>query len=260
MSEDQTLTYSADVEQATTSENLNESEQESLAIGEQMEADQETLLAGKYKDPKELESAYKELEKKLGEKSYEETTNEEVVEEEEPEEVEPTEANILDQLWEERNDGFSDETLQELAKKRPGELAKMYLEYRNNATPPQPQGLTDQQVTQLKDQVGGEEVYQQMTKWAESNLTDEAIDMFDSVMDKGDPAACFFAVEAMKSRYQDSVGSDGNLIQGKAPTSSGSTFRSQAEVVEAMGDPRYDQDPAYRRDVMQKLERSNIDF
>ena len=59
MSEDQTLTYSADVEQVTTSENLNESEQESLEIGEQMVAEQETLLAGKYKDTQELETAYK---------------------------------------------------------------------------------------------------------------------------------------------------------------------------------------------------------
>ena len=65
MSEDQTLTYSADVEQVTTSENLNESEQESLEIGEQMVAEQETLLAGKYKDTQELETAYKELEKKI---------------------------------------------------------------------------------------------------------------------------------------------------------------------------------------------------
>jgi len=260
MSEDQTLTYNADVEQVTTAENLNESEQESLEIGEQMVADQDTLLAGKYKDTPELEAAYKELEKKLGEKSSEETTDEEVVEEEEVEDVEPIEDNILDQLWQERNDGFSDETLAALAKKRPGELAKMYLEYRNNAAPPEPQGLNDQQVNQLKEQVGGEAVYQQMTQWAEENLSDEAINMFDSVMDKGDPASCFFAVEAMKSRYQDSVGSDGNLITGKAPSNVGSTFQSQPEVVAAMSDPRYDADPAYRREIMDKLERSNIEF
>ena len=37
-------------------------------------------------------------------------------------------------------------------------------------------------------------------------------------------------------------------------------FRSQAEVVAAMNDPRYDNDPAYRQDVYDKLERSNVQF
>ena len=37
-------------------------------------------------------------------------------------------------------------------------------------------------------------------------------------------------------------------------------FRSQQEVVRAMADERYDNDPAYRKDVYDKLERSNIQF
>jgi len=54
-------------------------------------------------------------------------------------------------------------------------------------------------------------------------------------------------------------GVEGNLVQGKPP-STGSGFRSQAELVQAMSDPRYDSDPAYRQDVARKLERSNISF
>ena len=51
------------------------------------------------------------------------------------------------------------------------------------------------------------------------------------------------------------------MLTGKTPSSgSQSTYRSQAEVVRAMGDPRYDNDPAYRQDVMEKLERSKLDF
>ena len=60
--ETQTLTY----EEPQNTEVLNEDEQDSLEVGEKMEAELEQLLAGKYKDPKDLESAYKELEKKLG--------------------------------------------------------------------------------------------------------------------------------------------------------------------------------------------------
>ena len=50
------------------------------------------------------------------------------------------------------------------------------------------------------------------------------------------------------------------MLTGKAPKSSGDVFRSQAEVVEAMSDPRYDRDPAYRNDVFEKLSRSDINY
>jgi hypothetical protein len=50
------------------------------------------------------------------------------------------------------------------------------------------------------------------------------------------------------------------MLSGKAAAQTGDVFRSQAEVVAAMGDPRYDRDPAYRQDVFDKLDRSNVNF
>ena len=50
------------------------------------------------------------------------------------------------------------------------------------------------------------------------------------------------------------------MLSGKAPKTSGDIFRSQAEVVAAMSDARYENDPAYRQDLIEKLDRSNIDF
>ena len=49
------------------------------------------------------------------------------------------------------------------------------------------------------------------------------------------------------------------MLTGKAARAT-DAFRSQAEVVEAMSDPRYDRDPAYRQDLYDKLERSNVKF
>ena len=57
------------------------------------------------------------------------------------------------------------------------------------------------------------------------------------------------ALQALYYRYTDSMGQDGDLLQGK-PAQAQSTFRSQAELIEAMNDPRYDNDPAYRQDVL----------
>jgi len=70
----------------------------------------------------------------------------------------------------------------------------------------------------------------------------------------------FFAAQALNARYQDAVGYDGEMLTGSAPRNTGDGFRSQAELVAAMSDPRYDKDPAYRADVADKLERSNINF
>ena len=232
---------------------LNADEQESLQIGEEMEAQQEQRLAGKYKNAEELEAAYLELQKKLGEKPSEEEV-------EEPQEEESSDTSLLDQLWEEAQaENYSQETLEKLAKADPNELAKMYLDYRSKAENSSQPQMTEADATNLKNAVGGEAQYNEMIGWASQNMTEQEISLYDSIMEKGDPAAAYFAVQALAYRYQDANGVEGNLVQGKPP-STGSGFRSQAELVQAMSDPRYDSDPAYRQDVARKLERSNISF
>jgi hypothetical protein len=84
--------------------------------------------------------------------------------------------------------------------------------------------------------------------------------MFDAVMESGDPNAAFWAIRSLAMQYADVNGYEGNRISGKAPTSGGNQFRSQAELVQAMSDPRYESDDAYRTDVMTKLENSNLNF
>ncbi len=144
---------------------------------------------------------------------------------------------------------------------RLSEVAQMYLEYRAQAEEAsQVAPLSEDDVGQLKAVVGGDENYTAMMSWASEALSDQEISMYDTVMERGDPLACFFAVQALKSRFLDANGYDGQLLQGTAPSSSQDVFRSQAELVRAMSDPRYDNDPAYRMDIADKLERSNIQF
>ena len=86
------------------------------------------------------------------------------------------------------------------------------------------------------------------------------INIFDQVMEQGNPLAAFFAVRALSYRYNDARGYEGKMLTGNAPKQSGDQFRSQAEVVQAMSDPRYERDSAYRQDIMKKLERSDVNF
>ena len=79
-------------------------------------------------------------------------------------------------------------------------------------------------------------------------------------MEMGNPMAAYFAVQALALKYQDQSGRDGQLLTGKAPKSTGDSFKSQAELIKAMEDSRYNDDPAYRQEVQAKLERSNVNF
>ena len=97
-------------------------------------------------------------------------------------------------------------------------------------------------------------------QWAKQNLNEQEVNMFDQVMERGDPLAAFFAVRSLAYRYNDASGYEGELLTGSAPKAQVDGFKSQAEVVEAMSDPRYDRDPAYRQEVMKKLERSDVKF
>ena len=256
----ETLTYENTTE-TTSIDNLSEEEQDSLQVGEAMQEAQDNLLAGKYKNAEELEKAHIELQKKLGNK---EAPTEEVEEEEaEPaskkENDTPSESSVLDDLWDEVQSGekLSDKVLGRLKNSNPAELAKLHLEYRSKNTP---RDLSEKDVTELKGIAGGEKEYTAMLDWANKNLNEQEINMFDTVMERGDPLAAFFAVRSLSYRYKDSTGVEGKMLTGSAPKSSRDQFRSQAELVRAMDDSRYDNDPAYRQDVMRKLERSNLEF
>ena len=266
----ETLTFE-NTQEVTSAENLSPDEQDSLKVGEAMQEAQDDLLAGKYKDAKELEKAYVELQSKLGEKGAEdsETTgesddtpkSEEETEETEEDDKDTEELNILDQLWEESaNEKYDDATLQELAKTNPAELAKMHLEFRAKAEQYAPKEISPEDTKEIKNIAGGDEGYDEMLAWAGENLNEQEIDMFDAVMERGDPLSAFFAVRSLAYRWEDAKGYDGKMLTGTAPKADGSQFRSQAEVVQAMSDPRYDRDAAYRQDIMKKLERSNVNF
>ena len=235
-------------------------EQENIKVGEALEEQQTELLAGKFKDAEDLEKGYIELQKKLGEPKEESSEPEEPkAEEEEPEkkEEEP-ETAFLDKLWDEAvNDKYTDETIEQLNKMDPKDIAEMHLRYRAET---EVQPMSEEIVGKLKGVAGGDEDYSSMVGWAKENLQEGEIEMYDKVMEKGDPVACYFAVQALKYRYDDASGVEGKMLTGKAPSNKGDVFRSQAEVVRAMNDPKYDNDPAYRQDIYNKLERSKLEF
>jgi hypothetical protein len=199
---------------------LNSDEKDSLAVAESLEGGEQPLLAGKFKDPQALEQAYVELQKKLGEPRNEVQSTEDESESTAPAEEEET----------------SSESEADV------------------------ETLSEAQAQELMEMVGGDKAYQSMLSWAGDNFSKEEVEMYDGVMESGNPNAIFFAVQALQARYNDAVGSDGQLLTGRGAQNTDDSFKSQAELVAAMSDPRYDRDPAYRADLMRRLENSDVEF
>jgi len=231
---------------------LSEDEQESLAIGERLAAAQSEAAVDKLSEEARPEAESQDEE----DVESDDTDSEEG-------EYEDLEA-VLTDFWDEFNgdaDDYSDELLERLANVDPSELAVKYAqlreEYEGNSDSA-PKQFTEEDVSTLKGMVGGDENYTQMVTWASENLPREEVELFNSVMSRGDPLAAYYAIQATALRYADADGVEGNRVSGRTRASSGpgNVFRSQAEVVAAMNDPRYDSDPAYRADIFAKLERS----
>ena len=279
----ETLTVNTDTptETATdTVENLTPEEQDSLAVGSEIQEQQEQLFAGKYKSAEELEKAYGELQKKLGDQGTEDSgevgdtqDTAEVESEETTEETQeappPTAAAELIQSASEEyynNDSkLSPETLEKFSSMSSKDLVEAYMQVQGNL----PQGdlldnagdISDATVNEIKNYAGGEKSYDNMVEWASNNLDTQSVEAFDSIINTGSVDAIKLAVNGLKAQYENANGYEGTMVTGKAPAQSKDVYRSQAELVAAMNDRRYDNDPAYRQDVIAKLERSdNLSF
>lgn len=240
---------------------------ESLAKHQEYEEQRQSPYANKFDSPEQLEQAYLELQKKLGEGSNEQGDEgeEEEVSEESEETTDEYETSVDDEILEvfdllddEYNETgtLSQESMDALAELPPGELVQAYLQYNKNLE--QFDGgreLSDAEVEAVYKQAGGEQQYNEMVNWAAQNFSPEEVQAFDNVIESGDPATINLALRALSSSYNDAMGMDGSMLQGK-PSAARSVYRSQAELVRDMSDPRYDRDPAYREEIAQKLARS----
>ena len=161
------------------------------------------------------------------------------------------------------NDGtLSEETLEKFSEMSSKDLVSAYLEMQKNAPQPQAEAedLTESQVASIRSSVGGEQEYNNIVGWASNNMPQADVDAYDELVGSGNVGAIKLAVAGLKAQYENANGYEGKMLSGKAPRTSGDVFRSQQEIVAAMSDPRYDEDPAYRQDLIEKLDRSDVQF
>jgi hypothetical protein len=230
------------------------------------DSEAELNYAGKFKSAEDLEKAYLELQKKLGQKDTDESPSEEETESDDstseeaetPEELSPEKETLLkaSEEYYANNNQLKPETIQKLKELPSEKLIEAYLELQKNTQPIAPKPLSDADAQDIVRSVGGEDSYQQTLAWAAENLKPEEVAAYDNVVNSGNKDAIFFAVQALNQRYKDAVGFEGQTISGKAVKQTVKGFRSQAELARAISDPRYRNDPAYRLDIEAKLAAS----
>ena len=289
----ETFTVDTTADTATTAENLTAEEQDSLAVGESIAQEQDTLLAGKYKNAEELEKAYKELEQKLGsqdepaaepEAEAEPQTIEEELSQGYREDGTVDYAKVTETYGSEISDvmqkagvdpwaisqefhdnqgQYTPEMVKQLTDAGFSEAAvKSYFAGRaaESGYTSKVEDITDAQIADIQTKAGGAETYKNLVGWAQQNLSEASINAFDNVINTGTIDEINFAVAGLKAQYDNANGFEGKMYTGKAPQNNRDVFRSQAELVAAMSDKRYDNDPAYRQDIIEKLDRSDLDF
>ena len=261
----ETLSY----ENAPDTEVLSPEEQDSLQVGEKLVAEQEGLLAGKYNSPQELEKAYLELQSKLGKGETQaeqgETEGDDSELSEEAPETSPA-YDLIMQASEEyygNENTLSPETIEKFSEMSSTDLVNAYVQsIKNNPAAQQQQevDIPDAQVNQIQNSVGGEKQYTNIVSWAANNLPEKQVLAYDNLVASGNVEAINLALAGLKAQYDDAFGSEGRTLQGRSPRNSDGVFRSQAELISAMSDPRYETDEAYRDEVIDKLNASDINF
>ena len=230
-------------------------------------------FAGKYESVQDLEKGYAELQKKLG--SQEESDKPEVSESKE-EEAAPTNASEiygeyigsrLDEAgvdyqgmntkWQETGKLEDDDYTALEGAGFSKDMVEAYLDgvqYRAE----QDSQLAAKEVVAIKNEFGGEQVYDQMITWAAGNLDPAEVDAFNSMLKTSNPHQIRIAVAGIQAAYMNNAAREPKLVGGRTPRPNTTKFESTAQVVAAMNDPKYKEDPAYRKQVEEKLSRSKV--
>lgn len=106
---------------------------------------------------------------------------------------------------------------------------------------------------ELAECVGGREAMEEIINWAANNLKKEEIITLNAIRNKFELESVLIG---LKSKMEEKEGKTPNYQKGTGDKPTINGFRSQAEMFEAIKDPKYNKDEAYRADVQKKIAAS----
>jgi hypothetical protein len=209
-------------------------------------------LPEKFKTAEDLAKAYVELEKKLGTTATPPADDKAVTPPATPPANQPPAADLSKFEKELGESGkLSDASYAELEKLG-------YPKATVDAHIAGQQAIASQLAQQVFTVVGGQDKLQQMMQWAQGTFSPAEQNAFNEAMQSGDVTKAKQAATALQARYTAAYGKAPTLFGGKAAAAGPAPFQNWAQVSEAMGNPKYASDPAYRASVEQRMAVSNI--
>jgi hypothetical protein len=211
-----------------------------------------------------MAKAYGELEKKLGaprEEAPKAEAQPKATETKAPDQPQATDA--AQTAWETKFADFSkeysekgqlsDDSFNKLTEMGyPREVVEAYIEGQR--------AIAEKSTSGLLSEIGGQDNFVAMRDWAAANVPENELNAYNAALE-GSPEQAAFAVKGMYARYQSAQGGNfkqPRLLSGSQTGGSMSPYRSTAEVTRAMSDPKYKTDPAYRKEVEQRLAVSTV--
>jgi hypothetical protein len=192
----------------------------------EVQSERPEWLPEKFQSPEDLAKAYGELESKLSDDGQ---------------------PNALEQFAKEYEDNgqlgdASYDKLEKMGISR--EMVDLYISGLQSAQ--------DRESKAVYDIVGGQEQFEKMAAWVGTNLAEGEVNTLNEMLVQGGESAKM-AAQLIKTRYDQVNGREASLIQGNVASTSKSTFQSYHELMQAMNDPRYQSDPAYQKQVADRL-------
>lgn len=106
---------------------------------------------------------------------------------------------------------------------------------------------------ELAECVGGRDAMEEIINWAANNLKKEEIVTLNAIRNKFELESVLIG---LKAKMEEKEGKTPNYQKGTGDKPAVNGFRSQAEMFEAIKDPKYNKDEAYRADVQKKIAAS----
>lgn len=147
---------------------------------------------------------------------------------------------------------------QELEKKLGSGQTEETEESESEVKDQEPVVLSQEEETTILESIGGQDTFNAVQAWAKENLDQAELDAYNREVNSGDYYRARNALQSLSYAYQENEGSEPQLLGGKISANATDVFRSTAEVMQAMNDPRYLKDSAYTNDVQEKLVRSEV--
>lgn len=116
--------------------------------------------------------------------------------------------------------------------------------------------VMDKAVQEIMSVAGGEDGYKEMAEWASQNLSEAELKAYADIMTRADINTAKLTVGNLNARFRAAVPQPGKYVKATTGIVLNDTYQSWEQQKEAQRDPRYQTDPAYRKEVAKKVERT----